>query len=435
MKDRLAGAGRWYGAGAILLACLVACAGAQEPEPAPKAQPLPVGTVDGHVVDAETNLPLRFAQIRLVPKLSDADAFVERPRVMGPGGVSTPPARVQAVTGMSDIDGAFRMERVPAGDYLIGAMESGYVVPAPGITMNLKITPEQIKTLADSLPIVHVGVGQVATVNVSARRGAVIAGRVQFADGSPAIGFNVSCRTTADNDLQSNPGLRTWRASPLQQSLASFDSFGDRSRNSFVTDDEGQYRFSGLAPGKYNVTTVLVVNHAPALVELSGGGGGELNEEDVSLAVPEMVSVYSPGVFRLSEAAVIETHGSEQVLDADIKLDPSGLHTVRGRVLAGADGHPPTQILIWLKTDGSKDPKRLVAAHAGSFQIDYLPSGNYTMQIMANELSTNQTSPGTVPQEYKLVRMPIVIGGSDLDLSDILLVALKPGERNAAPEF
>jgi hypothetical protein len=433
MRDRLAEEGRWYGAGAILLVCLVACAGAQEPEPAPKAQPLPVGTVDGHVVDAETNLPLRFAQIKLVPKLSDADALVERPRVRGPGGSSTPPVQVQAVTGMSDIDGAFRMERVPAGDYLIGVIKSGYVVPAPGITMNVKITPEQVKTLADSLPVVHVGVEQVASVNISARRGAVIAGRVQFADGSPAIGFTVSCATTARNDLQSDPGLRTWRASPLQKSLASFDSFGDRSRDSAVTDDEGRYRFSGLAPGKYIVTTVLFANHAPAQVAMSGGG--ELNEEDAAFAYPEMVSVYSPGVFRLSEAAVIETHGGEHVLDADIKLDPSGLHTVRGRVVAGADGRPPTQILIWLKTDGSKDPERIVGAHAGSFQIDDLPSGSYTLQVLANDLATRQTPPGAVAQEYKLVRMPIVIGGSDLDVPDILLVALKPGERNPDPRF
>jgi hypothetical protein len=371
----------------------------------------------------ETKLPARFAEIRLVPVADDADAA----HVEGQGETpEKPKPRVHVVTGASDVEGSFRLDGVPVGDYVAGALLQGYVTPGTLAAVDIA-TEEQTKRLIASMPLVHVEAGQVARVNVSLRRGAVISGRVQFADGSPATGMQVGLEL-AERDLAME-SVRLARPSRLQEIARTFDYDATHGRK-IVADEEGRFRVAGLSPGKYIVSTMIVSQLGSGEVMMSDGSGFRSSSQ--MRIYPNMTTVYGPGVFRRREAKVFEIRGQEQVTDADVKIDMSGLHTIRGRILAGEDRHTPSQAMIRLKEDGRDLPLLATMEDGGSFQINYLPSGSYTLSVIGSDYAKDAANATDLPREarvYQQTKIPVVVGGSDVMVGDVVLVALKPGEK------
>ena len=155
---------------------------AQQSTDEPKYSSALTGSVIGYVVYDETRLPVRFAEIRLVPKRTEAD----RVRIEEETNASNPPKpQMRMASGISVMDGSFRIDGVPVGDYFAGAVMPGYLTPGTSAAADTA-TDEQLKVLIASMPTVHVAAGQVASINLTLHRGSVIAGRVQFADGTPA---------------------------------------------------------------------------------------------------------------------------------------------------------------------------------------------------------------------------------------------------------
>jgi hypothetical protein len=150
---------------------------------------------------------------------------------------------------------------------------------------------------------------------------------------------------------------------------------------------------------------------------------------------PETTAVYGPGVFRRDEAEVIEIRGSEQVTNADVKVDPSGLHSVRSRVLAGEDSHAPSQAMVRLRDSGGNVGKLVMTEEDGTFQIDNLPPGSYVLEVSGTDRAkANGTADiPQVSQLYQLAKVPLVINNRDEVLQDIFLTALKPGEKMDYP--
>ena len=141
----------------------------------------------------------------------------------------------------------------------------------PGASTELDASEDQLKSLAASLPAVHVASGQVASVNLTLHRGAVISGRMRFADGSPAIGAGVEWEPF--ESIFFRAGYRDYRnkvLSPLAEALQSFVSVLDSSRKA-VSDDEGRFRIYGLPPGKYVVSTIIGLNHGAGQIIMEGG--------------------------------------------------------------------------------------------------------------------------------------------------------------------
>jgi hypothetical protein len=408
---------------ALLVILSVASARAQQPAAVPKISPSTTGSVIGHVDCEETKLPVRFAQVRLIPRPADADLVGIGERTV----TSNPPKPyLRMVLGNTGVDGSFRMDGVPAGDYIAGALMSGYVVS--GISKDANSTGDQLKHLIASMPTVHVTAGQVANVNLALRRGAVISGRVQFADGSPAIGAGVGWELAETN--LAIESVRLAIPAPLQQTMQSFEYYTDH-RNSVTTDDEGRYRIFGLPPGKYIVSTILVSELGSAVQVILSDGSSPGSSGRVHL-YPEMTTVYEPGVFRRTDAKVFEISGSEQVMNADLKVDPSCLHAVRGKVQAGEDRHVPSQAMVRMREDGGKDVGRFVMIEDdGSFQIDYLLPGSYILEVMGSDETSvaGTTDVPRVLRSYKVAKLAVVVGGHDVVLDDLLLTALKPGEK------
>jgi hypothetical protein len=411
---------------------------AQQPAAASESPSALTGSVTGFVYYGETRLPARFAEINIVPIPSEAAVAPAKNPSIPPGVPQQRDRGVQRVYGTSGMDGSFRLDGVPAGDYLVAALKPGYITPGAAAAMDFSLSEDQLKSLIASLPQVHVGAGQTASVSLTLRRGAVIAGRMQFADGSPVIGAMVGCESI-DSVLRLENLLRPENrgkvVSPRQEALQSLSSSQDLPQRALTTDDEGRYRIFGLPPGKYLVSTTMAMDHGSERVIMNDGSNPHTIGREH--AFPEMIPVYAPATFRRKDAKVFEIHGEEQIADADLTLDPNGLHTLRGKVLAADDRHAPFT-LIWLKEDGAKEAPRLVESEDdGTFRVNYLPSGTYTLEITSSDVPnlTNSADGPNEPRAYKMVKLTAAIGDHDVVLDDVLLTPLKRGEKDTESLF
>jgi hypothetical protein len=413
------------GARALLTILSVTWLWAQPPQPSLSLQ----GSVTGRLVDGETKLPLCFAEILLVPNPAQSNlAGTENE----PDTSNPPKPHLVQVLGLTSLDGTFRMNGVPAGDYLAGALMPGYVIP--GSLADANASAEDLKHLLASLPAVHVAAGQVASVKLSLHRGGVIAGRVRFADGSPMIGASVAWELAEKN--LAIKSVRLASASPLLETVRRFEYYTSHDRR-IATDDTGNYRVFGLPPGNYIVSTILFSQFgSTAQVLLSNGSS--LEPARRPSPYPEMTVIYLPGVFRRSDARIFQIRGSTQVMNADLKVNTAGLHAVKGRLFAGEDRHVPSRATVRLSENGGKDVGKFVAVEEdGSFQFDYLLPGNYTLELLTAVDEVPPPEANQLPQishQYKMQKFAVVVGSRDVVLDDILLTELKPGEKVEFPE-
>src|ERR1019366_305901 len=101
--------------------------GSEHPQP-PAASPFALtGTVTGFVYYGETRLPARFAEINIVPIPSEADAAPAKNQPIPPSVPQQRDRSVQRVYGTSGMDGSFRLDGVPEGDYIVAALKPGYI--------------------------------------------------------------------------------------------------------------------------------------------------------------------------------------------------------------------------------------------------------------------------------------------------------------------
>lgn len=318
------------------------------------------------------------------------------------------------------MDGEADLTGVPVGDYFVSATKSGYVPPAD--LSIFRASDEQVKAAVASLTTVRLeSAGQSATVSLRLRRGGVISGRIQFADGSPASDVVVSVEAS-DN----TPPPLGQRITPEQQILLSLSGAGQRP---IATDDQGRYRIFGLRPGSYVIMATIMLDHGPAHLTMANGISPPDHRRE--RLFPEMVAVFPPGVFRRQNAMRIEITGDEQITDADITVDPSGLHTLRGKVLVAEDRHAPTSGIVQLREGSDKQPVRFTQIDDdGSFQINYLPPGAYTVVVDATDIEPSDPGNPARPSKtilYKQSSVNITVG-DDLTVDDILLFPFKPGE-------
>ena len=397
------------------------------------------GSVVGHVVYAETQLPARFAEVILVHKPTDAELEPLEENPAPPHREARRPGiksmQVVSVSRRSGMDGSFRVDGVPAGDYLLVARIPGYLTPgaqARGVALTKQIA---------SLPAVHVSVGQVASSDLILHRGGVLGGQVRFADGSSAIGVEVTVQPAKFRSIDS-ADVSSYL--PLQS--AEQENFGVPKINQ--TDDEGRYRITGLFPGKYLITASIETDQGAA--NFSVGDRNSVSSIGDS-GRPQPMTVYEPGVFRRKDAKVFEIRVDEQRLDADIKVDPSDLHTVHGKLIAGEDRHAPKQASVQLFDPGADGAGEMAhfaqSAPDGSFQIYDVPPGSYTVQVifatdqdlskLADEAQQDGvgvvTSVRSLTQVYKSGKVPVIVGEHDITLEDIVLTPVKPGSKELFP--
>jgi len=231
-------------------------------------------TVEGLVVDARTQAPIRKAAVVLV------------------GGGE---ANRGGAGGISDASGRFIIGRVPPGRYRISLRRNGYAsnfgqAGAAGNPASLTLSPgEHLKGLV-----------------LRMTPAAVISGRVVDEDGEPVAWARVTAMQ--------------YRYVRGKRQLVP--------AGGATTDDRGEYRIFGLAPGRYWVSA--------ASTDLEMGLRPLVRARALErIAYPD---IYYPGALEPEQAAPVAVRAGEERVGIDFRLWPAQAVTLSGRVvLPGAE--------------------------------------------------------------------------------------------------
>ncbi len=342
------------------------------------------GTVTGTVYAQDTRRPIRFAQVQLVSVTS-----VTNPSGGGRFGGSN----FGASGARTEVDGTFTATNVAPGDYYVTASALGYVSERALLTVAAANGADPAQLVA-ALPTVHVDAGTANSVAVTLQRGGTVGGKLLWEDGSPAAGISITAVNPA-----APPGSQI---SPLILALPQ-GSFG----LSTTTDDRGEFRIAGLPGSDYQIQALLPASRQNGFGAARGG-------------VVSVLRVYAPGVFRKSAAKSYTVRAGDERTDVRIVIDLRSLRTVSGQV----NSSDATQnvasggVTITDASDSSLVLRGTIAAD-GSFNVRYVPPGNYVLAIngASTRASVGFRGGGTSTEpvvSFQPLSQPIVVTDTDL---------------------
>jgi hypothetical protein len=306
-----------------------------------------MAVVTGRVTCSDTQRAARFATVTLI----GADQVTS-------GGNGNGFGFGRRVTARTDMDGNYSVQAEP-GDYYVTAAAIGYASPVAELAARLRSGASSADLLA-ALPQIHVAEAGGGTANVTLDRGAVIAGRLQWDDGTPATGVNVS--------VQSAAPAASGGATDLTRVVSQLGGgFGGGLGGFQASDDRGYFRINGLAPGNYLVRATMMT---PAADPGSG-------------MVQRMSSIvmYAPGKVRQSDAQVVTLKSGDERDDVQFVLDLSTMHTVSGHVGATDAGNIEAGVVRLTDSQDSSLSRMAMIQPDGSFAVQWVPAGTYTLAV------------------------------------------------------
>ncbi len=274
----------------VSIALVAAALYAQQKVP-PKRQDVPrpeTCRIEGQVVNAATGESVKKAEVVLISA----------------GG-----GQNQRYTAITTAGGRFAIEDIESGRYRLMAIRSGYArleygaraTARPGVTLSLD--PGQ----------------DVSGILFRIAPQAVIAGRALDEDGDPLPNIQVQALyyRVVRGRRQIQPG------------------------RSASTNDLGEYRIFGLAPGRYYLG-------ATSYEQVNFRNGGRQS----------YAPTYYPGTSNPASATAIDLRAGTVLRGIDITLLKTRLARVRGRLVNGLTKRPPRGVSAWLAA--REDPGRRV---------------------------------------------------------------------------
>ncbi|MBI3668020.1 MAG: carboxypeptidase regulatory-like domain-containing protein [Acidobacteria bacterium] len=321
-------------------------------------------TIEGTVVRAGSGDPLRKAQV----VLQKAEG-VEPARPLG------------AVT---DDDGRFLITVTDPGRYILSASRNGYVHQQYGQRGPRR--PGTTLTLGRGQRLRDIVFRLVPT--------AVISGRVVDEDGEPLPAVQVQALTT---------NYREGRRQLGQVSMT-------------ATNDLGEYRLYGLAPGRYHIRAV----YTPGLSALVVIGNLMQQRFDDTAAEESYLPTYYPGANDPTQASPVDAAAGSEVRGIDISFHPARAVHVRGQLFNAVDGGPVRNGNAWLapreaKVVGfSRVMQSQFVSPQGEFEIRGVTPGSYILLAHAPSKDGSRTYRG---------RLPLEVANSNIDGIKLLLNA------------
>jgi hypothetical protein len=312
----------------------------------------PTGTVTGHVIYADTQLPARLAHVVLQPIQDLHSAALKQGAGYHPEGLF----HLKTV----GLDGTFTIPEVPEGLYYVIVEQDGYVSPLEIFTRAELNAPNNamMRKIARYMTPISVAANHTTQVEMSLIRGAEISGTVRFEDGSPAE--NASMKLLKRNEKGEWVSVRTNRLA---------------GRNNGVTNDEGSYRFTGLPTGEYLVSASIELNNV-MLDHIFASGGATAYGDGYSLRI------FPGDFFRTHDAKPIKLEEGDKATGIDIDVPVSKLYSVRGVVQKPNSAAPVSaaHLVLRFADDGSEVASTDASYDDGSFRFDFVPSGSYILE-------------------------------------------------------
>lgn len=373
---------------AIATGVLLFFAGGMHAQNAASGLPEALGSVAGHVILGDTQRPAAFAAVYLIPTHLDAtDAGLSQ-------------AQIQTA-----LDGSFRASSVPVGDYYVVGKLAGYIIPLtaiPHLARSDKGRDAAAAQLLVRLPTVHVSENRNTDVTITLQRGAVFTGRVMLEDGTPLIGQSVKLLNSGGDGFQQSAsaglGMMFWGL-----------------RN-VVTDDEGRFRFAGIAEGKYTVEVDLQP-------EMNLQAGKSRDGRRTYTDSGQTMSVFAPNAFSFKDAKVFEVKSVNTPIQADIEVQLSKTHMVSGILVASGDGHKLHRGVVQLiEQPGGGVWRGVSVSSDGTFHFDFVPEGTYTLKANGDEGSNQDSTP---MKGYTPASTTVIVSSHDVVMEPVTLAPAK----------
>jgi protocatechuate 3,4-dioxygenase beta subunit len=301
-------------------------------------------TVSGRAVYDDTARPVRRAHVTLL-------AY---------------DGRQKEYNALTDARGEFRITGVMPGSYFAFTDVPGVISPVSFISVDMlgRGTPD-FSGMVSYFDTVEVDGAEDRQLTVHARRGAVIAGRVSYSDGDPAVNVAINVMRRDGNHL------------------TRYFAGGSLLMNALRTDDRGMYRLAGLPPGEY------VIGVSESVVHSSDSRTSPNDDTYLSRSpVQQLLMTFYPSATEAKDATAIKVAAGDEHSDIDITIPERGLHTVEGLVRGGPDKKliEGAQVVIARKNDESGAGADASAGSTttdeqGRWQFTEIPDGQYAITV------------------------------------------------------
>jgi hypothetical protein len=205
-------------------------------------------------------------------------------------------------------------------------------------------------------PVIVVA-NRTSAADIVLNKGGVITGTVRFDDGEPDSQANLS--------LLRKDRSGKWTQFPTLESLAGAPS-----------DDQGNFRLTGLPPGEYLLRTTLTLQGSQVRNGPSNAIFPTSSDPDYSWDI-----YFGDGV-RPRDAKTIKLKDGEESHGDDIEIPLAKLHSVSGTVLSAETGAPINSAHVELHNadDDSLCTQTIITA-TGQFHFPYVAEGEYTLKV------------------------------------------------------
>ncbi|MDQ3800956.1 MAG: carboxypeptidase-like regulatory domain-containing protein, partial [Acidobacteriota bacterium] len=322
------------------------------------ATPTPAASnVRGRVFYADTGRPVKRAPIML----------------MGEKGFSGGPRSMRSA--LTDNDGNFQLKGVEAGVYYAVINSPGVVSPMAFVDFSIVRggrEAEEFEKAAEGFEKIIVDGITDIDVQIPARRGGAISGRVMYDNGDPAIGVKVEIlRRVNDKFILVVPNF----AAIFSMMMGS---------GTYQTDDRGVYRLAGLPAGEYIVKVTESVSH--------GDGEKSYNEFEPIFGAGSgnsLLSIFYPDAFDSKSANVLNVELGQEMSEINLTIPSRNLYKIEGKIVSRKD-KSPVKARIAIRREGEEEVHSIFRESAGhtsatdengNWKFKEMPRGNYKLVI------------------------------------------------------
>ncbi len=285
----------------------------------------------GQVISEANGLALRRARV-----------------VIHPLEAGTPATGVEA-----DDQGKFEIRDIPRGAYSLEASRDGYLSTTVFRQGGLRM-PQQFSLT---------GGEDISDIVFRLKPWSVMAGRVRYEDGDPAV--NVKVALYREYYVRGRHGFREVAGT--------------------TTDDRGEYRVHGLTPGAYFVAVVFEGDRTGPEVQ----DQPRVDKFGRVTPVPTYTTTYYPNTTRLGEALPVRIEAGHEINGIDLYMRPVERRRLGGRITDGVSGDTISAASVILERldSGSAGtlpaPAKLKFDNNDRFTIEDVAPGNYRMWVSA----------------------------------------------------